>query len=462
MLWGIRFDLGTLLANVIGHQEQPPLTNTEGTHTVTNKHRLFFVPAGVLFGCILALGINSMAEDTELDSGPRAFPYNGILEFNGEPLNGEADLSFTLTDEGECNFAEEHDNVPVFNGRFSVNIGSVAGDVDGCVFDATAVYIEVGVREADSEGDYVALVGQQRIHPVPFAYWAAEGSDFKIDGDANVGGDVNVGGALSLTDDISDINGDVVINDGLTVNNAIQPRAGSNAIDWANNVFGGSGDDAWIKYYQDGDGEDTALQIGIGNDGVDNIEFYQNDAVRLNIANNNVAVSNALTVGSGLTVSGNADIRGNIFDNNGDVTISDNLDITGDIQDSNSDDLTINDGLIVTGDTTLEGQLTIEDISYSTNNRRGCMRIGVVQQCWGRVAASNSGTAVTFQKAFNNSNNVNVVITVQNPDVERVSHVASVTASTFIPFVTNKDGNLRTNDFDGIFYLATGLAGNQW
>ncbi|MEO1272546.1 MAG: hypothetical protein AAFX99_30995, partial [Myxococcota bacterium] len=88
------------------------------------------LPAGILFGLVLALALSSSAEDTELDSGPRAVPYNGILEYNGQPLNGQADLHFTLTDVpggqgASCIFTEEHDNIVAYSGRFSVNIGSI-------------------------------------------------------------------------------------------------------------------------------------------------------------------------------------------------------------------------------------------------------------------------------------------------------------------------------------------------
>lgn len=229
--------------------------------------------AGALFGLVLALALNSSAEDTELDSGPRAIPYNGILEYNGQMFHGQADLRFTLTDmpggEGaNCIFTEEHNNITTYTGRFSVNIGSVQGDLPDCVFNSDAMYIKVSVRDAaaDEDGDdtndaYVTLAGQQRIHPVPFSYWSAEGSDFRIDGSASVGSNLTVG-------------------NNLTVNGVIQPRTGDNGIAWS-----GSGDDAWIRYYADGDGEDSALQIGINNDANDDLEFFQGGAVRMSIAN---------------------------------------------------------------------------------------------------------------------------------------------------------------------------------
>ena len=223
--------------------------------THSRIHQMVLLPSGVLIGLSLAIGFTSMAENTELDSGPRAIPYNGILEFNGQALNGQADLQFTLTDvpggEGaNCYFEEEHDNVTAYSGRFSVNIGQVTGSLPDCVFDSDEMYIEVGVRDATSDGEYVPLSGSQRIHPVPFAYWAAEGNAFRIDGGMTVNGAatfnnnvtvaagntlsvnslnaasgstvnipsiVAIGGRLDMSGDITDTDGAVTVNDDLTV-----------------------------------------------------------------------------------------------------------------------------------------------------------------------------------------------------------------------------------------------------
>jgi len=57
--------------------------------------------------------------------------------------------------------------------------------------------------------------------------------------------------------------------------------SGNNGIIWPDNPFGGGGDDAWIRYYRDGSGEDTALQIGIANDAHDEIELYSAGEIEL-------------------------------------------------------------------------------------------------------------------------------------------------------------------------------------
>jgi len=65
---------------------------------------------------------------------------------------------------------------------------------------------------------------------------------------------------------------------------------GGYGLDWENDPWGGGGDDAWIRYIQDGSGEDTELQIGVSNDANDNIAFYQAGAERMTIYNGNVGI----------------------------------------------------------------------------------------------------------------------------------------------------------------------------
>jgi len=68
--------------------------------------------------------------------------------------------------------------------------------------------------------------------------------------------------------------------------------AGGYGLNWRDNIWGGGGDDAWIRYYQES-GENTKLQIGINNDADDDIEFYQAGAARMTIYNGNVGIGTA-------------------------------------------------------------------------------------------------------------------------------------------------------------------------
>ena len=123
----------------------------------------------------------------------------------------------------------------------------------------------------------------------------------------NSSGSVTINDALVVTGSISDSNGDVKINDGLVVTGDISDDGGSVTID------------------------DGLVVTGNISNGSSNSDVKIND---------------------GLIVTGD------ISDDGGNVTINDGLVITGNISDSNSD-VTIADGLSVTGSSTLSGGLTV-------------------------------------------------------------------------------------------------------
>lgn len=69
------------------------------------------------------------------------------------------------------------------------------------------------------------------------------------------------------------VNGGLQVTSGLTVDQNIQPSHGNadnKGINFAQDIGGGSGDKAYIRYYAES-GEDTRLLIGIENDSVDDI-----------------------------------------------------------------------------------------------------------------------------------------------------------------------------------------------
>ena len=70
------------------------------------------------------------------------------------------------------------------------------------------------------------------------------------------------------------VNGGLQVTSGLTVDQNIQPSHGNadnKGINFAQNIGGGSGDKAFIRYYVDGGGENTRLHIGIENDAEDDL-----------------------------------------------------------------------------------------------------------------------------------------------------------------------------------------------
>ena len=328
---------------------------------IRHNPRLSYIllPTGALAGAILTVGLTSLAEDTELDSGPRAIPYNGILEFNGQSLNGQADLQFTLTDvpgaedaEGaNCYFEEEHDNVTAYSGRFSVNIGQPTGDLPDCVFDSDAIYIEVDVREADSDGDYVALTGSQRIHPVPFSYWAAEGSDFKVDGDLKITGAiqdpvdsvveidsaVDVSGAL-VNSSVNDLDEDqpIFINDDLTINGELSDSDGTllinddvaiySSLNAQGRVFNSTNANGGNVYIDDGLRVEESAYIGYNGSG--SLTVDGNTNLKSNLFNGGSSNSGRVYIADGLNVKDNTTIGS---DGSGSLTVNGDITVTGQV-----------------------------------------------------------------------------------------------------------------------------------
>ncbi len=185
--------------------------NMEPHETVSASSRWVYLAASICVSTILALAWSTQASDVELDTDIRVFPYKGSLRLNGAGFTGNADFQVRVTNNGDCNFAEEHTDIQVFGGTFGLEVGAVQGaGVDDCIFDAEAVYIEIDVRNSESDGAYTTLLGQQRIFPVPFAFWTAEGSDLKVDGDLTIVGDASVDplGVVSF-DNTMNVSGDL-------------------------------------------------------------------------------------------------------------------------------------------------------------------------------------------------------------------------------------------------------------
>ena len=268
--------------------------------------------AGLLMGIILSASFGVMADgDPTTDDVPRTLPYQGVLELNGEPVNAEGlnalHILFELYDgqDAEAPAYSQPIIVEVYSGRFTATIGPLGLNADNeevivseVITAADDLYLGMTLLgDPDNPEDDIALSNRQRIHASPYAMWTTSATNFNVARDAVVGRNLEVGANLIAGGDVA-------------VGGAIVPRVGDKGLDWPDNAFGGSRDDAWIRYYQDGEGEDTALQIGVDNDVNDNLEFYQNGAVRMNINGGNVNITNNLDVGGsingnfGLSVSG--------------------------------------------------------------------------------------------------------------------------------------------------------------
>lgn len=127
--------------------------------------------------------------------------------------------------------------------------------------------------------------------------------------------------------------------------------AGNYGLSWRENIWGGSGDDAWINYYSEG-GENTKLQIGNQNDGDDDISFYQANAERLVIKDGNVGID---TTEPQQKLDVNGTTRTRVLQITGGSDIAEPFEITG---------TTIEPGMVVAIDPQRPGQLRIPDQEY--------------------------------------------------------------------------------------------------
>jgi len=125
--------------------------------------------AGLMTACSV-LAVNQGSE----------FNYQGELNAGGAPANGVFDLEFYLFDVATAGTEEDMvtlNNVTVTDGVFSVEI-----DFGHPVFMGEQYWLEVAVRDGNSNGAYETLSPRQPINAVPYAMGLVPGAI--VDGNA--------------------------------------------------------------------------------------------------------------------------------------------------------------------------------------------------------------------------------------------------------------------------------------
>ena len=223
----------------------------------------------------------------------------------------------------------------------------------------------------------------------------------------------------------------------------IQPVGGNNAgtgIQWADNIWGGSGDVAWIKYYQES-GENTKLQFFNQNDGDDDIELFQAGGARLNVVNGRVGINNTnpqqslhvngTTRISTLAGSGNRMV---IANSAGDMTTqsipvnTDNQNLSNTVSGTNR---TIN----ITGGTGTT--INVADNDNSSSNELQTLGISGIT-----ISLSNGGGSVTVPSTADNLGNHNAT---QNLDMNDLTLLDANTVQTNV-LLDPEDGTLTVTD----------------
>lgn len=148
---------------------------------------------GPLLGLGLLLAVASTPGGSALAA--EVVPYTGHLDRDGAPLDGAARMRFRLYGDAAappappadpcdgsgaaaCVWAEEHPQVAVHNGAFTVNLGRPAGpgasprDVAPVLRRKTPLFLEVAVF--DGARAAFTVLGRQEIHPVPQAVFTLQ------------------------------------------------------------------------------------------------------------------------------------------------------------------------------------------------------------------------------------------------------------------------------------------------
>jgi len=128
-----------------------------------SRGEIFVLSAVVLFVAVAA----------EAEPVGTGFTYQGRLIDANSAADGEYDLQFGLydsnSDGNQVGEDIEVNDVDLIDGYFTVELDF------GGVFDGEARWLEVGVREGDSSGDYTVLSPRQELTATPYAQEAENG-----------------------------------------------------------------------------------------------------------------------------------------------------------------------------------------------------------------------------------------------------------------------------------------------
>ena len=144
-----------------------------------------FTAVAILFAASSVMARGSGPDESYATDG-RVFPYRGYLELDGAAINETVTFDVTLRTPAGSTYTEEHVDVPVYGGEFQILVGGGTSRSQATlpfwVFQRDGVTIELAVNDTP-------MSNPQEIQPVPYAYWAAEGQDFFVEGTLGVGVD---------------------------------------------------------------------------------------------------------------------------------------------------------------------------------------------------------------------------------------------------------------------------------
>lgn len=108
-------------------------------------------------------------------AGTAIITYQGNLQLNGAPVNGNFDMHFTLFDTltGTNKVAGPITIAPLYitNGLFTIQL-----EFEQSVFDGSPRWLEIGVRQYGDTNNHIILIPRQRLTAVPYSIWAVTAS----------------------------------------------------------------------------------------------------------------------------------------------------------------------------------------------------------------------------------------------------------------------------------------------
>jgi len=394
--------------------------STKQIHFTISTRALFgalcFVAGGLMMSVGASFADNNMSTQTILGAD-LIMPYDGYLMVDSTPITGTRTIKFDLyqaDDAAALSVWSETQTVEMYNGRFSVGLGS-STSLTSTILDAEKLYLGMTIIENDAQGNAVEveLSGRQAIEPAPFAAWTGNSADMAVRGALAVAG-------------VASFNSDTTIegidNDGtrapLTIKTANSNQTmflDGNEIDTTDGAL----------YLQNNSNDLTVITGALLTKANVTLGNETSDTTTVNgslIASRGIELGDDQDITNVDIINGFNDIRWRA--NAGDTSDDMKLDSDGDLAIYN--DLTVSGGLQINGgttlgnassdDTTIKGDLTVEgDITnlqytseYRAAQRNASGRNNTSNTCMGpngsstySCSNSSSGSAISMGSTSN-------------------------------------------------------------
>lgn len=115
-----------------------------------------------------------------------AFTYQGQLQNNGSPANGNYDLQFSLfnalTNGNQVGITVTNLAVGVTNGLFTTTMDFGPG-----IFTGNALWLQIGVETNGGGGNFTILGALQPLTPTPYAIYSANSASATTSGHGDSG-----------------------------------------------------------------------------------------------------------------------------------------------------------------------------------------------------------------------------------------------------------------------------------